>query len=700
MGGDSMKAYEITQIRNVGIVAHGQEGKTSLTEAILFDTGALTRLGRVEEGNTATDFDEGEIKRGISISSAVAFCEWKGVKVNLIDTPGFSNFLPDTRMCLRVADIALVLVSAVDGIKVQTEKVWGYAEEYGLPVVFFANKMDRERADLFRTVEDIRKGLHPAAIPLQIPIGAEAGFRGVVDLLAMKAYTFQTDGSGKVKEEEIPAELKDRAGELQHTLVEAVAELEDSLLERYLESDTLSPEDLRTGLRRAIVARKLFPVLCGSALKNIGIQLLLDVLIDICPSPLDRPLVEGKDTKSKERVSREARPDAPLTALIFKTIGDPYAGKISVFRVYAGRLSADSTVYNAVKETRERIGQLSLLRGKHQVPVDEVGPGDIGAVVKLKETGTGDTLAEEKSSILLDPFPVPTPLISYAIAPKSKGDEEKMSGALSRLLEEDPSLKVSRDQQTKETIISGMGKVHLEVAVERLKRRFGVDVVMKTPRVPYKETIRGTASVQGKYKKQTGGRGQYGDCWIKLEPMPRGEKYEFANQIVGGVIPRQYIPAVEKGVVEAMERGVLAGYPVTNVKVSLYDGSYHSVDSSEMAFKIAGSMALKKGVQQATPILLEPIMAVEVSAPDDAIGDVIGDLNSRRGRVMGVEGRSKGQVIKALVPLAEMLEYAPQLRSLTADRGDYTMEFSHYEEVPAHIQEKLVAEAKQEEKGD
>jgi elongation factor G len=411
-------------------------------------------------------------------------------------------------------------------------------------------------------------------------------------------------------------------------------------------------------------------------------------------------MVEGKDTKSKERVSREARPDAPLTALVFKTIGDPYAGKISVFRVYAGRLNADSSVYNAVKETRERIGQLSLLRGKHQVTVDTVGPGDIGAVVKLKETGTGDTLAEEKSSILLDPLPLPTPLISYAIAPKSKGDEEKLSGGLSRLLEEDPSLKVSRDQQTKETIISGMGKVHLEVAVERLKRRFGVDVVMKTPRVPYKETIRGTASVQGKYKKQTGGRGQYGDCWIKLEPMQRGEKFEFANQIVGGVIPRQYIPAVEKGIVEAMEGGVLAGYPVTNVKVSLYDGSYHSVDSSEMAFKIAGSMAFKKGVQQATPILLEPIMAVQVSAPDDAIGDVIGDLNSRRGRVMGVEGRSKGQVIKTLVPLAEMLEYAPQLRSLTADRGDYTMEFSHYEEVPAHIQEKLVAEAKQEEKGD
>lgn len=695
-----MKAYDVAQIRNVGIVAHAQEGKTSLTEAILFDTGALPRLGRVEEGNTATDFDEEEIKRGITISSAVAASEWKGVKLNLIDTPGFSNFLSDTRICLRVVDIALVLVSAVDGIKVQTEKVWGYAEEYGLPVVFFANKMDRERADLFRTVEDIRKGLDRAAIPLQIPIGAESGFRGVVDLLAMKAYTHQTDGSGKFKEEEIPADLKNRATEFRHALVEAVAESDDSLLERYLESGTLTPEDLRTGLQRAIGDRKLFPVLCGSATKNIGIQPLLDAVIDCCPSPLDRPPVEGTDTRSKERVSRETRPDAPLTALVFKTIADPYAGKISAFRVYAGRLNPDSTVYNASKQAKERIGQIFLLRGRQQIPIDSVGPGDIGAVVKLKETGTGDTLADEKSPLLLDPLPLPTPLISYAIAPKSKGDEEKMSGALSRILEEDPSLKVGRDQQTKETIISGMGKVHLEVAVDRLKRRFGVEVVMKTPRVPYKETIRVPASVQGKYKKQTGGRGQYGDCWIKLEPLPRGERYEFVNQIVGGVIPRQYIPAVEKGVLEAMDGGVLAGYPLTDVKVTLYDGSYHSVDSSEMAFKIAGSLALKKAVQQATPVLLEPIMAVEVSAPDDAIGDVIGDLNSRRGRVMGVEGRSKNQIIKALVPLAEMLEYSPQLRSLTADRGDYTMEFSHFEEVPAHIQEKVVAEAKREEKGD
>lgn len=695
-----MKGHDVAQIRNVVVAAHAQEGKTSLTEAILFDTGVLNRLGRVEEGNTTTDFDDDEIKRGISISAAVAFSEWRGVKFNLIDTPGFSNFLTDTRICMRVADVALILVSGVDGVKVQTDKVWGYAEENGLPVVFFVNKMDRERADLFRILEDLRKNLTPAAIPVQIPIGAESGFQGVVDLVGMKAYRYQADGSGKFKEEEVPADIKERATALHDALVEAVAESEDALLERYLSAGSLTPEDLQAGLRQAVVARRLFPVVCGSASKNIGVHPLLNVLVEYCPSPLDRPPVEGREVKSGGRISREARAEGPLTAMVFKTISDPYAGKISIFRVYSGQLSSDSSVYNATKETRERIGQLSLLRGKQQTPIGTVGTGDIGAVVKLKETGTGDTLCDEKSAIVIDPLPVSTPLISYAVAPKSKGDEEKLSGALSRLLDEDPSLKVGRDQQTKETIVSGMGKVHLEVAIDRLKRKFGVEVVMKTPRVPYKETIRGTASVQGKYKKQTGGRGQYGDCWIKVEPLPRGNGYEFVNQIVGGVIPRQYIPAVEKGVLEAMEGGILAGYPVTDVKVTLYDGTYHTVDSSEMAFKIAGSLALKKGVQQANLILLEPIMAVEVSSPDDAIGDVIGDLNARRGRVMGVEGRTKSQAIRAIVPLAEMLEYAPQLRSLTADRGDYTMEFSHFEEAPAHIQEKLVAEAKKEEKGD
>ncbi|MCH7896549.1 MAG: elongation factor G [candidate division NC10 bacterium] len=685
-----MKGHDVAQIRNVAIVGHGQEGKTSLTEAILFNTGVLTRLGRVEEGNTTTDFDEDEIKRGISISAAVAFTEWKGVTFNLIDTPGFSNFLTDTRICMRVADVALIVVSAVDGVKVQTEKVWGYAEEYSLPVAFFVNRMDRERADLFRTLGDLRKSLHPAAIPIQIPLGTEAGFRGVVDLLSMKAYTYPTDGSGKFKEEEVPSELKERAAELHHALTEAVAESDDALLERYFESGSLTTEDLRAGLVRAISTRRLFPVLCGSASKNIGVHPLLDALIECCPSPLDRPPVEGQEAKSGERVSREPRAEGPLTALVFKTISDPYAGKISIFRVYSGQMKSDSSVYNATKQAKERIGQLSLLRGKHQTPIDKVGPGDMGAVVKLKETGTGDTLCDEKSPILLDPLPLPTPLISYAVAPKSKGDEEKLSGALSRLREEDPSLKLGRDQQTKETIFSGMGKVHLEVAVDRLKRKFGVEVVMKTPRVPYKETIRGTASLQGKYKKQTGGRGQYGDCWIKLEPMPRGNGNVFVNQIVGGVIPRQYIPAVEKGVRAALDNGPLAGYPLVDMQITLVDGSYHAVDSSEMAFRSAGMLAIREGVPKGKPVLMEPIVDLEVTTPGESLSEVLGDLGTRRAQIRNIEGQDDIQVVRAYLPLGQTFSYTTALRSMTKGRATFTMEFRHYEPVNQDVLKTLV----------
>ncbi|MFQ5839626.1 MAG: elongation factor G [Candidatus Methylomirabilales bacterium] len=688
-----MKDYEVTRIRNVAIVGHGGEGKTSLAEAILFDAGAVTRLGRVDEGTTTTDFDDDEIRRKVSISVALAFVEWNGYKLNVLDTPGFSAFLPETKNALRVADAALIVVSAVSGMKVQTEKVWGYAEEFGLPCFFFVNRMDRERADFFRVLEELRKNLSPAAVPVQIPIGAEAAFNGVIDLLNLKAIQYPGDGSGRAEVIEVPAELRQQAEERRGALIEAVAESDDALLEGYLEQGELAEPEVRNGLRRAVQGRKLVPVLCGSATRNVGIHPLLNCLTEYAPSPADRPPVSGRSLKDGQRVTREAKKEAPFVARVFKTVADPYTGKISLFRVYSGWLGADLSVYNATKETRERVGQVVLLRGKNQVPTEGVGAGDIGAVVKLKETGTGDTLCDEKERIVLDPIPQPTPMISYAIAPKSKGDEEKLSSALSRLVEEDPSLRVTRDPQTKESIISGMGKVHLEVAVNRLKRKFGVEVQMKTPRVPYRETMRGSASVQGKYKKQTGGRGQYGDCWIELEPLPRGSGFVFENRIVGGVIPRQYIPAVEKGIVEAMEGGVLAGYPVVDVKVTLYDGSYHTVDSSEMAFKIAGSLAFKKAVLEATPVLLEPVMTAEVVAPDDCIGDLIGDLNARRGRVLGVELRGKNQVVKAKVPLAEMLEYAPQLRSITGDRGDYTTEFSHYEEVPAYIQERIVAEA-------
>ena len=691
-----MGRVETAKIRNVGIVAHGGAGKTTLAEAILFDAGATSRLGKVEDGTTVTDFDEDEIKRRMSISSALAFCEWKGHKLNLVDTPGASIYLTDTRNCLRVLESALVVVSSVSGVKVQTEKVWSFAESGNKTRVIFINKMDQEQADFFRVLEDVRKNLCSIATPVQLPIGAEASFRGIVDLIRMKALTYQGGGTGKSSEGEVPSDLKLKAEELRAALMEAVAESDDKLLERYLEAGTLSAEELKAGLKRGVLGGRVVPVLCGSALKNIGIQPLLDLLTDVCPSPADRPAVEGLDPKNGERLTRESSEGAPFSALVFKTITDPYAGKITLFRVYSGLLSSDSTVYNVSKGSKERIGQVVLLRGKNQVQVPALGPGDLGAVVKLKETGTGDTLCDERNPIRLQPMEIPSPIIEYAIMPKTKGDEEKMSVGLQRLREEDPSLQVRRDPQTKEIILAGMGKAHLEIAIERLKRKFGLEVQMKTPRVPYKETIHGRVEVQGRHKKQTGGRGQFGDCWIKLEPLPRGGGYEFVNQVVGGAIPRQYIPAVEKGIVEAMEEGVLAGYPVVDVRVTVYDGSYHTVDSSEMAFKIAGSLAFKKGVLQANPGLLEPIMTVEVAVPDESMGDVIGDLNSKRGRVLGVETKGKGQVIKTQVPLAEMLEYATQLKAITSDRGDYTMEFSHYDELPPHLKERVIAESQRE----
>ncbi len=689
-----MSGVGIARIRNVAIVAHGGAGKTSLTEALLFDAGATSRLGRIEDGTTVTDFDEDEIKRRMSVSSAFAFCEWKGYKLNLIDTPGASIFFTDTRNCMRVIDGAVVVVSSVSGVKVQTEKVWTFAESEGLARMIFVNKLDLEQGDFFRTLEDIRQHLCPAAIPIQLPIGIYTSFVGVVDLLRMKALVYQDERMGKFSEGEIPPDLRPKAEQLRAALVEAVADSDDTLLERYLEVGTLSHEELKVGLQRAVIGGRLIPVLCGSALKNIGIHPVLDSLTEVFPSPADRNARTGIDPRGGEQLVREYREDAPLSALVFKTLVDPYAGKMTLLRVYSGRISSDSSVYNSSKGVKERVGQLVLLRGRNQIPVSVIGAGDLGAVVKLKETSTGDTICDERSPIRLDSIDIPHPIIEYAIAPKTRGDEEKMSVGLHRLQEEDPSLQIRRDSQTKEIILAGMGKAHLEIAVDRLKRKFGLDVQMKTPRVPYKETIHGRTEVQGKHKKQTGGHGQYGDCWIKLEPLPRGGGYKFVNQIVGGAIPKQYVPAVEKGIVEAMEEGSLTGYPVVDVKVTLYDGSYHAVDSSEMAFKIAGSLAFKKGMLQAHPTLLEPIMAVDVIVPDECMGDVIGDLNSRRGRVMGVEAKGKAQVIKGQVPLAEVLEYAVQLKAITGDRGDYTVEFSHYDEIPAHLKDRVISELK------
>lgn len=690
-----MKQPETAKIRNVALVAHGTAGKTTLTEAMLFTAGATTRLGRVEDGTTTTDYDEDEIRRKISISSAMVWCEWKGRKLNLVDTPGFAAFLTDAKNALRVVDGAIVVVGAPDGVKVQTEKVWSYAAAYDLPRAIYLSKMDRERADFARALEDVRKNLSPKAVPIQVPIGQEAGFSGVVDLVRMRALTFTPEGSGKAMEGDVPREIKDLAEKQRSILVEAVAEADDKLLEKYLESGELTEAELIEGLVRGIREQKVFPVLCGAPARNIAVSTLLDLIVEAFPSPLDRPTVEGTDIKGNGTVTREVKDSAPLSALVFKTVADPYAGKVTMFRVYSGALTSDSTALNSTKGMKERIGQLLILRGKQQTPVESIGAGDLGAVVKLKETGTGDTLCDEKAPIKLPEISFPPPVISFAVEPKAKGDEDKMSTAFTRLREEDPTIQIKYDPQTKETVVSGMGRSHVEILAERLKRKFGVDVTLKTPRVPYKETIKAKAKeVQGRHKKQTGGRGQFGDCWIHMEPLPRGGGFEFVNQIVGGVIPRNFIPAVEKGVVEGMERGPVAGFPVVDFKVMLYDGSTHTVDSSELAFKLAGRLAFRKAISQAKPILLEPIMTVEVIASSECMGDIVGDLNSKRGRVLGIEAKGRNQAVKANVPLAEMLEYDSRLRSITGDRGDYTMEFSHYEEVPAHIQEKIVAESK------
>jgi elongation factor G len=688
-----MKQYAIHELRNIGIIAHGGAGKTSLAEAMLYDAGSLTRLGRVDDGTASMDYDPDEIKRKISISSAINFAEWNKHKINIVDTPGYANFIADTKACLRAVDAAVVIVSAISGVKVQTEKVWRFAHDYELPRLIFVNKMDRERANFMRALGDIEKALGITPLPLQLPIGAEHNFKGVVDLLSQKAYVYKPDGSGKFEVQDIPADLRAEADKYREKLIEAIVETNDELLTTYLEGGELKGQQLEEALREATITSQFVPVVYGSAIQNIGIQPLLDAMVNYLPSPADRPVPQGVGRQGKPE---KRRPEAkePFSAQVFKTVVDQHVGKLSLFRVFSGELNADSVIYNSAQDTKERVGHIYILQGKQQKAVNSVKAGEIAAVAKLKVTRTGDTLCDEKSPIIFEPLAPPKPVLSFAIEPKSKGDEEKVSLALQRLSEEDPSLEVRRDDETRELLVSGMGQVHLEVIVDRLRRKFGVEVHMKSPKVPYKETIRSSAKAQGKYKKQSGGRGQYGDTWLELEPLPRGQGFEFVDKIVGGVIPRQYIPAVEKGVVEAMEGGVIAGYPVVDVKVTLYDGSFHSVDSSEMAFKIAASMGFKKAVLEAEPVLLEPIMNMEVTVPDECMGDVIGDLNARRGKVLGVEPRANSQNIKAQVPMAEVLKYAPNLRSMTGGRGVFSMEFSHYEEVPSHLSEKIIEQAK------
>ncbi|MDW7645559.1 MAG: elongation factor G [Desulfuromonadales bacterium] len=689
-----MGKYDTAKLRNLGIVAHGGAGKTSLTEAILFNTGMTDRLGKVDDGTSNMDFDPEEIKRHITISSSLHHCEWNGHSLHIVDTPGYTNFLHDTRNCMRVLGGAVLIVSAISGVKAQTQKIWEWAEEFEVPRIAFVNKMDRERADFLRAVDDMEKTLSSRAVIVTMPMGAEADFKGTIDLVHMKARFYAFDQKGTYEEKDVPAEYLEEANRLRNLLVEAVADADDALMEKYLEEETLSTEDILLGLREGTLTGVFTPVFCGSALVNVGVRQLLDYIVRCLPSPLDKGIQVGKNPKTGDLEERSPSEEEPFSAMVFKTISDPFTGKLTLFRVYSGALRSDSSVYNPNRETTERIGQIFELEGKKQKAVDVAAAGDIVAVPKLKVTMTGDTLCDAAKPILYEsPLPL-TPVISFAIEAKSKNDEDKIHNALQRLTEEDPTLRIHRDEETHEMILEGMGQVHLEVTVEKMKRKYGVEVELKQPKVPYHETIKGKAKLQSKYKKQSGGRGQYADVWLEIEPLPRGGGFEFVDKVVGGVVPRQYIPAVEKGAQEAMQQGTLGGFPVVDVKVTLFDGSHHSVDSSEMAFKIAGSMGFKKGMEQSTPVLLEPIMHMEITVPDDCIGDIIGDMNSRRGKVLGVEPKANSQVIAVQVPMAEVLKYAPELRSMTSDRGLFTMSFSHYEEVPTHLTAKILADVK------
>ncbi|MEO8602537.1 MAG: elongation factor G [bacterium] len=687
-------AIEVGQIRNIGIVGQGGSGKTSLADAILFTAGATTRLGSVDDGTSSFDFEPEETRRKLSLTTAFHHAPWKKHELTVVDTPGYINFLTDGLNCMRACTAAvLVLEPHSGGVKVEAERVWSRADQLALPVVAFVTKMDRENADFDGAVKDLSDQLQAKAVPVQLPIGSAETFRGVVDLLTMKALIAQPNG--QMKEEAIPAELADAAKAARERLMETAAETDDALVEQYLERGELTTEQLLPALRGAVHEARFVPVLCGAGGKGLGIAPLLDFVVDFTPSPGERGLAGGEDPKSGEPIEREMQPSAPFSAVVIKNIVDQFSGKLSVFQVVSGDVSSDTAVLNVTKDAKERLGHLLRLEGKKQAQVEKLTTGEIGAVAKLKETEAGDTLADEKAPIRYPGLVPASVAISFAIEPKAKGDEDKIVQGLHKLMEEDPTLTMQRDAQTKEIILSGVGQLHIEVAVEKLKRKFNVEVELKAPKVPYKETIKGTAKAQGRLKKQTGGRGQFGDCWLEVSPLPRGAGFEFVDAVVGGAVPRQFIPAVEKGVREALHEGILAHNEIIDVRVKLYDGSFHTVDSSEMAFKIAASMGFKAAMQQARPILLEPVMAMEIAVPDDCIGDVIGDLNSRRGKVLGVDPRIGTQVIRALAPMAEVLRYSPDLRSMTSGRGAFTMRFDHYDELPAHLVDNVVKEAEE-----
>jgi elongation factor G len=694
-----MRVYDSESIRNVGVIGHGTSGKTSLTSAMLFNAGAINRLARVEDGNTVTDYEDEEIERKISISSALAYCEWNKKKINILDTPGYRPFLTDTRLVLRATDAAVLVLDAVAGVEVQTEKVWEFVEEFGLPRIMIINKMDRDNASFERALASVEESFGRAGVPIHIPIGAEREFTGVINILNNKAYRYEKDGSGKFQTTDIPDEYKEAAQKAREKLIEMVAESSDELMEKFFAEGTLSASDLLEGLKKSVHARTIFPILCSSAIHNIGIPQVLDAIVELLPPPgIEK--VRGINPKTHEPVEHAVTSKDPYAAYVVKTVADPFTGRISIIRLYSGIMRSDTTYNNQTKGKSEKFGPLQALQGKTMTPVGEVHAGDFFAVTKLRETTTGDTLCDPSQPILFPAVEIPEPSITFAIEPKARGDEDKISSALARITEEDPAIKYNRDPQTKQLLLSGSGQLHVEVTVAKMRKRYGVEVILKTPKVPYRETIRGTADVQGRHKKQTGGHGQFGDCWIKLQPLPRSSGFEFVDEIFGGSIPRNFIPAVEKGIVESAARGYLAGFPVVDFRVTLYDGSFHPVDSSEMAFKIAGSLAFKKAMEQAQPVLLEPIMNVEILAPQEYAGDLMGDLTSRRGKLQGMDVKRDMQVIKSQVPMAEMVSYAPVLTSMTGGRGSYHMEFSHYDEVPAHIAQKIVDEANKDRKAE
>jgi elongation factor G len=694
-----MKVYSGSEIRNVVLIGHNDTGKTMLVSQLLFNAGATTRLGRIEDGTTTTDFDADEIDRKHSISSAVGCAEWKDTKINLLDTPGFGIFQMEAKTAIRVADAAMVVVSGVTGVEVNTEKMWKFADEFDLPRLVVINKMDRERASFQRALDSLQRKFGKNVVPIQLPIGEEKDFTGVIDLVSMKAYKYAADASGKFDAIEIPADLKANADSWREKLIEKVAEGDDTLMEKFFDQGGLSQEELMDGLRREVAHREIFPAVLASASHNIGGQPLLDDIVALLPAADEIKTVDGTD-RNGQPITFDRRAEAFPAALVFKTFSDPFSGRVSLFRVYSGTFKSDATYWNTSRDHEERVGKLQVLQGKQQIPVAELKAGDIGAVAKLKDVRTGDTLATKDHAIVIKHLAYPEAAIAFAVEAKARGDEDKLSSAIGRIIEEDPTIKFSRDEQTKEFLISGQGQLHVEIVVAKLKKKYGVDVILHPPKVPYRETITKAADAHGRHKKQSGGHGQFADCKITIEPLPRGGDFEFVDEIFGGSIPRQYIPAVEKGIQDARVKGYLAGFPVVDFRVRLKDGQYHDVDSSEMAFKIAGSLAFQQGMEQARPTLLEPIMKVNISAPAEYVGDLMGDLNSRRGRVEGVDAEDDMQTVHARVPMSEMLTYGSTLRSITQGRGSFHMEYSHYEEVPRNLQEKIITDSKKKKEQD